>query len=199
MRRLVIASIAACLLAPASLQAASTINCLDAKVRENPETREICTQVIDTLKAARGEMSKINCIGGIEDGYAVGRCESVDMTEQLVARDKVIAKLSDELGSLRHDFVRWPVYFAGKDETCLDAAHKPKNDQVINARVISLAEIKQRFSPTDGEAHCVVTTQQKKIGERVFTVSPQRCQKLVAHVGQETMLAVVADHICDVK
>ena len=57
-----------------------TFDCTDHDVQRMH--KRLCRRVFDPIKFKKGEISKINCIAELEDGYDVGICSAVNPTEQ---------------------------------------------------------------------------------------------------------------------
>lgn len=174
-------------IAAATLPAAG-VNCLDRKTWKDALPEKLCMRVIDGLKARQGEYAVINCLGELEDGYAAGRCQAVDVQEQVVLRDDMLTRLEPRLDAD-------PVYFAGKDENCLNDAHKPKVATTVQVKLAHLTEVTQRVEG-GSEAYCVVPGDFHRVR---YTASPGRCKVLATRIGRTVTLGVVGDHVCDIR
>lgn len=65
------------------------LNCLGKDIKN--EKKELCSRVIDPLKAKKQILSIVNCTKELEDGYTLNICEHVDIVEQVLLREDVLS------------------------------------------------------------------------------------------------------------
>lgn len=66
--------------------ASDSVNCLDPKVA--PAHSALCKEVVDPMKAERGEISVLDCSDELEDGYEAGICGAVSPSQQTSLKNK---------------------------------------------------------------------------------------------------------------